>query len=494
MNTLQVIPTLQVAVNGAPLPQADLLGLERVMVRQQISQPARCELIFSGSLKLVPGNDLRLALENQPTPMFEGKITAVEYSYGPSREFEMRIRGYDPLHQLRQQQAPRAHTDLTVASLAADLAAGVGLSIQAEQAGPIWKYLIQHEQSDLEFLADLADRCGLYFAVHDGALQLFTLEGIGEVLPLTLYDSLLEATFELNADTACPAVYAEGWNVLQSDPQSATASTARSQRQNVVDSGGASVRTLLNQATEDLAQAEAVAQAELDWRVAQEIELWGITEGDPRLHPGAVIRVDGVDAPLAGNYVVMEAIHTIDAEKGYLVELSTHPPARRQPRPASVTAPGIVTQIEDPLNLGRVRVRLTTFSDVETDWIAVLSAGAGTGKGLIALPNVGDYVLVLLSREDPARGIVLGGLYGVDAPPDVGLENGARRRFTLRTSSGHQIQMDDAVPSLTIQDSRGSFITLAPDKVTLHSTADLDIGAPGRKVTIHGQSIDFNRS
>ena len=42
----------------------------------------------------------------------------------------------------------------------------------------------------------------------------------------------------------------------------------------------------------------------------------------------------------------------------------------------------------------------------------VLSVGAGSGKGLVACPDVDDQVLVLLLHGDPAQGIVLGGLYG----------------------------------------------------------------------------------
>ena len=47
----------------------------------------------------------------------------------------------------------------------------------------------------------------------------------------------------------------------------------------------------------------------------------------------------------------------------------------------------------------------------------VLTPGAGKGKGLIALPDVGDRVLILCSHQDPGQGIVLGGLYGMDGEP-----------------------------------------------------------------------------
>ena len=43
---------------------------------------------------------------------------------------------------------------------------------------------------------------------------------------------------------------------------------------------------------------------------------------------------------------------------------------------------------------------LATYGDLETGWIEVMSVGAGEGKGLVALPDEGDRVLVLLSHGD----------------------------------------------------------------------------------------------
>ena len=45
---------------------------------------------------------------------------------------------------------------------------------------------------------------------------------------------------------------------------------------------------------------------------------------------------------------------------------------------------------------------------IETDkFNVVMSATAGTNKGLIALPDVGDSILLLLSHNKLQRGVVL---------------------------------------------------------------------------------------
>lgn len=49
---------------------------------------------------------------------------------------------------------------------------------------------------------------------------------------------------------------------------------------------------------------------------------------------------------------------------------------------------------------------LPAYADLETEWMQVLSLGAGRGKGLMILPGVGDRVLVLLPDGEPGAGII----------------------------------------------------------------------------------------
>ena len=152
-----------------------------------------------------------------------------------------------------------------------------------------------------------------------------------------------------------------------------------------------------------------------------------------------------------------------------------------------------MTQIDDPAKLGRVRVSLPTYGNVETDWMGVLSAGAGAGKGFMTLPDIGDHVLVLFAHKDPGQGVVLGGLYGVQEPPDVGIDGGVVRRYTLLTPGGQRIRLDDGQQTIRLENSGGSYCELSPQKVRVHAAVDLEIEAPGQRVVIRGKNIDFER-
>lgn len=497
------LPRVTVEGDGAPLRAADAAALAQVVVRQALSAPAQCELTFVDpsadadiASAFLPGGALRLRLPEHDDALFEGEVTAVERVYEPDRGRVIHIRAYDRMHRLRKRGEPRIHLDVTPSALAADLAGSVGLSVDALADGPTEARLAQHRQSDLELLLEVTERNGLFMRVDGDVLRLMTLEGTGETVTLALGSSLVEASIETNGDPAVRNVSARGWDLARAEPHEATADAARTGRTAPAEVppdlvGGTGKRALLDERAPGDELARGLAQGELDLRVAGEVVLRGVALGDPRLRPGCAVDVSGVDAAVAGRHVLTSTRHTIARDIGYLTELSSEPPVPASRPYASAVTVGVVTSADDPDGLGRVQVELPSYGDLETGWIEVMSVGAGDGKGLVALPDEGDHVLVLLSHGDPSSGVVLGGLYGAGGPFDTGLEGGAIKRFSLKTSGGHLIKLDDEAKTLRVEDPAGSYVELAPDLVAVHAETDLLIEAPGRKVRIVASSVDF---
>jgi uncharacterized protein involved in type VI secretion and phage assembly len=507
MRQITNLSKVEVEIGGNPIAQSEAQALGEIHVRQRLSAPAQCELVFFDPSESFdnapappPGASLRVVANDQE--LFSGQVSAVEYGYGPEGERELRARAYDPLNRLRNRQPTRAHVLFTLADLAQEIVAGVGLRVEAVSAAerPVWKRVIQHRQSDLDLLIEIAERCGLYFAARGSSLHIFSMEGVGQAVPLALGDSLFEARIEINGNRACRTVSAKGWDPWHAEARSGQARRARSGRDVRAEAapnrvGGSGERTLTDVAAQDDRQAEAFAQAELDLCAAREVTLWGVAEGDARLRPGAPVNVQGVAASLAGQYVLTTVNHTIDSRRGFISEISTAPPAPRRQAEAvfagALSALGIVTKLDDPEKLGRVKVSLPAFGDVETDWMEVLSAGGGAGKGLLMIPDVGDRVLVLCARCDPAQGVVLGGLFGPKGLPDDVFGGGGVRRFSMRSAGGQVIRLDDSDRSLRLENSEGSFVELLPEKVRIHAATDLEIEAPGNAIVIRGAKVDF---
>ena len=506
MNSVDILAEPLVEVDGTSLAAEDGRTLTEIRVQQRLSHPTMCELTFvdpgealAEGHVLRPGSSLRVALTGHAEYLFEGEVTAMEFAYLPSRGREVRVRGFDALHRLRKRWQVRSHVQVSPKDLARELVADLGLSVSAAEPGPLRQILIQQNQSDLDLLLDETEFCGLYLALRGKTLHLCTLDGIGDPAPLELGDSLLEAHFEVNADPACRSVAVACWNPSRAEHHKGRASTARTGRQVAAEAppsrfGAIGEILVSDEVGPDSRYAQAIAQAELDRRAASEVILWGTAQGDPRLRPASRVSVSGVTGQFSGRYVLTGVTHLIDRRLGYVSEITT---SLAPPRPrgrSTLATKGIVTRVNDPDKLGRLRVSLPTYGDVETDWMEMLSIGAGSGKGLVISPEVGDQVLVLLMHQDPAHGVVLGGLYGIEGPPDPGLEDGAVRRYTLLTGKGQKMLLDDSGKVIRFENSEGSYVELSPKKVRIHAATDLDLEAPGHSIVISGRSIDFQKA
>jgi phage baseplate assembly protein gpV len=479
------LPQVIVQAGGQRLSQDELRGLDEVRVQQRLSMPSLCELSFfdlpgtpNAADDLAPGVSLWVGTRQAPdTPLFVGDITAVEHTYSPSGAHEVHVRGYDRLHQLRQQHQLRTFARATLVEVARQVAREYGLRIEAARSGLSWPLLIQHQQSDLELLVEISALGGLHLTLRGDILHLITLDGIGAPLPLRLSENLLEARLEMNNDLSRHLVTASGW-----DPLRAAFQTRIEAERNGLFNGrtaarqvGPGIRSahhLVNEGTADEDHARALAQAEMDFRRTRETTLWGVACGDPVLRPGTPVEVTGTLPSLAGRYVLTEVTHLVNNRLGFVSEISSLPPAPRQ-RARGVTASvGVVSDVHDPDEYGRVKVRLPAYGDVETDWMGVLTPGAGPHKGLVIPPANGDTVLVLLVHEDPGQGIVLGGLYGARKVPDSGINLlGQVRRYTWSTPGGQRVQLDDSGDTIHLENGAGSYIKLDGDKVVIAGKA-----------------------
>jgi phage protein D len=495
----EVAPKLLVKVNGRLLSQAALTGLTWLRVEQRLALPTQCEMHFRAppgplqtAQELALGDKLWIGLEDASPALFVGDVTAVEHVYGPDNVRQILVRGYDALHRLRKRQQIRVFENVTLRELAQRLVGAVGLGVTLAHSTLAWERLYQYRQNDLELLSELAAQDGLYLTLRDEQVHLITLAGDGAPQKLELGRNLFEVTIEANADGAAERVVATGWDPALAQAHQGSAARERSGRRVktrvAVDvMGGQGERYLVNAHAPDQKHVQALAQAALDQRKAGDVTLWGAAQGDPALQPGALIQVSGVAADLAGQYVITQATHTLETGgvSSYQTTLSTAPPELPRRDEADVTTYGVVSNIADPQGLGRVRAALPAYNDVETNWMAVVTPGAGSRKGFFMLPDRGDKVLVVLACGNPGQGIVVGGLYGLLKPPDDGIFLGqaggavglaAVKRHTWLTPGGQRIQLNDVGNVIRLENDSGACIELS-----------------GGNVAIVGNRIDFRR-
>ncbi len=492
---------LRVRLDGAALDPA--LGRYAVsaFVRQALNTPAMAELVFAdpptdavANLRL--GVGLTFAVDDTGD-LFEGEITAVEFQQDAAQGRVVRLRALDKLHRARLRQRARAMTDVTVANVASEMAGDLGLDFRCAEHSTTRALIVQHDQNDLDLVVDLARDAGLYLVLEGRELRLISLAGDGDPIPLRMRREIIQARATAGADSLRPWTGAQSWDPSRAVAANARAGLARQDAEELRDGGLTAFpdlggRTLFNRLAADAAEAESLAQADLDRAVARAVLLDAVVEGDPRLRPGRPVNLEGVGDLVDGRCVITSAVHRFEEARGYVVEISTEPPARPDRPRTPVFTLGRVTDADDPSGLARVRARLPVLGDVETGWMSVLLPGAGAEKGVAILPEPDDDVLVVFPDGDPARGLVLGGLYGERVAPGVrGAGTAGARAFTVRTPGGQVLTLGSVDALARLETRAGGLFEFGPGGSRLRASGDLVIEAPGRRLTIRAAAVAF---
>jgi len=146
---------------------------------------------------------------------------------------------------------------------------------------------------------------------------------------------------------------------------------------------------------------------------------------------------------------------------------------------------GIVTNNNDPENLGRIKVKFPWLSEEdESPWARLLTPMAGKNRGFYFLPEINDEVLVAFEQGDMAFPYILGALWNAqDLPPEKN-KDGKNNIRTIKSRSGHKITLDDTdgQEKIIIEDKTGKnqiLINSQDNTINITSEKDLAIVAKG---------------
>jgi phage protein D len=402
-------------------------------------------------------------VRDDPTarPLVEGEVTALEGLYGEGHPYTV-VRGASLDHRLQRVRRTRTLLNIKDSDLARQVASAAGIpagTIDATTAThPV---LGQDNQTDWQLLRERAEEDGFEVGVAEGKLyfRAASTASTGTKVKVTAGENLLAFGPRVSTAGLVPEVEVRAWDpvnakavavkkpvaasgvsigagdpvaaarkFLKAGPPAAAATNADlgpapSQQARIVFDRALTIDGNSTQAVTDtagaLAEHAASGFAEAD----------GEMLGDARVVAGAVLDVDGVPAEFAGTWTVSRARHVFDHNHGggYRTEFVVSGRQDRSllsltgtgggtgggndagPSRVAGVVGGIVTDIDDPLGLARVKVALPWLSpDYESTWAPVAQLTAGKDTGAMFLPAVGDQVLVSFEFGDLRRPYVIG--------------------------------------------------------------------------------------
>ncbi|MEM7062115.1 MAG: VgrG-related protein [Cyanobacteria bacterium P01_B01_bin.77] len=403
--------------------------------------------------------------DNESDYLFQGEITALETQFTEQTQAPIVIRGYDLSHRLHRGYHNRSFQNMTDSDVVEKIADEVGIKLdQLDDSGEPHDYLFQENQTNMAFLRHRASRNGFELFVRDGKLN-FRNPKADDTLELTWLEDVRSFQVRVTSSEQVKSVEVRGWDYTTKKPIIATADQEQLLTQ--IDSSeesGTKVsqsfdkpsdpqKIVVDQPVFKRKEADILAQAVCDEISGQFVMGDAMAEGNPDIRPGRTVKFKEL-GPYSGEYYVTETRHTY-INRVYDTEFSVRglrggdladrlTPASPL-KPGQTLLVGIVTDNEDPDDLGRVKVKFPTLTeDHNSNWARVVSMGAGDSRGYDCLPEINDEVLVAFEHGDIHRPYILGGVWnGEDAPPNTvgkNVQDGKVRLRTIQTRTGHKIQ------------------------------------------------------
>ena len=463
-----------------------------------------------------------------------GEITALEPEFDQHKP-TLTVRGYDRSHRLYRGHKTRTFLNQTDSDIASQIAREAGLSADVEATSEQHTYVIQDNQTNMDFLRSRAARIGYSIAVDQRKLRFRRAEVSPPSAPAQEWGlSLRSFRVRLTAIAQPNDVQVRGWDpkmkraIVGKATQAAKPSQigdGKTGGEAAQPFGAQATVTVTNQPVRTQGEADHLAQATLDEMSGGYLAAEGVCNGEAALKAGTLVEITGVGTRLGGKYFVTATRHDYTPRGGYVTTFTV---SGRRPRNmvAAVNGHhsrhriegvvvGIVTNVNDPDKMGRVKVKFPWLDDSqESDWARLVGTGAGKERGTMIVPEVDDEVLVAFEHGDISQPYIIGGLWNSkDKPPVNAVEGGKVTHRAIKTRLGHTLEFkDDGGPGFIQIKSAGghtinindtdkyvriktqSHTILLDDQgkaVKIESAGDVEIKGPGGKLTISSSGVQL---
>ena len=216
-------------------------------------------------------------------------------------------------------------------------------------------------------------------------------------------------------------------------------------------------------------------------------------------------RIGSVANASMGEFLVIEVTHEVGDDRFYgnsfraIPSVARSLPVRDVGRSVAETQVARVIGNADPDGKGRVQVQMNwQTGNMRTGWIRVMTPDGGgsesvpTNRGFVFIPEVDDHVLVGFRHGDPNRPYIMGSLFNGRTGVGGFAENHLK---SIRTRSGHVIELDDAPSSLgiTIKDNKGNSVHIdsAEDSIVVNAEKDITFNA-AETFTVNAKNMKLN--
>ncbi|HKX29304.1 MAG TPA: hypothetical protein VJ302_16530 [Blastocatellia bacterium] len=344
-----LVPTVEIKINSALLPIEVMAFVVGVTIDDDVELPGMFSIELSGGnapaqalswiddQRFAVGGavEIKLGYTSETEVIFSGEITGLEPEFVFDRLPSLTVRGYDRRHRLQRGRKTRTFTGQKDSDLAARIAREAGLTAEVKDSRVTHDYVLQANQTDLEFLWERARRIEYEVVVVDKTLFFRPVANAeGAALTLSPENELLEFYPRLTSMGQVSEVAVRSWSVSEKQEIVGKARTGdevstmggqKSGGQIAQGAFGAAAELVGAQPVMTQAEADQLAKARLNRFALDLIAGEGVCYGRTDLRVGKVIKIEGVGQRFSGQYYVTGTVHRYTLQRGY----QTHFAVRR---------------------------------------------------------------------------------------------------------------------------------------------------------------------
>ncbi|MBS1643798.1 MAG: hypothetical protein JST36_02060 [Bacteroidetes bacterium] len=520
--------SVEITINGKKISP-----FSRLSLRQQFNEHHYFELHFNydvleakGAVTLdkskdflgkainISFNDLK---KSKKETVFKGLVTDIRISNTLDSPGDLIFSGYSPTILLENSESNNSFLESTLSAIVRSVSAAVPTNDLNVSVSPVKKnalpYCVQYHESNFKFLRRIAAEYGEHF-FYDGSKLNFgkpsqapqvALQYPNDISDLDLQVKLGPVDFEhvgyLSKSHKTLSIASSGQDVAGLDANGKYALNTS--------------KSLFKSKTTSLSPRKFLEAKELDESVkmiksttAGGFVVVEATSDSPEIALGATVAIKANDTDY-GKFTVISVNHTTDGFGNYSNHFEGIPstiavvPNPYIQKPIAESQLAVVTNVKDPDNLGRVKVRLLWTENLETPFIRVLVPHSGTygsgekTRGFFFTPEVNDMVMVGFSQNDPERPFVMGSLpHGkmIDSS-----KNSDNQTKSISTRSGNIITFTDKdnakEQEINIQTDKQNYISInlknSDGTIKIYSSKAIEVNSQETIVVKAAKSIEM---
>jgi phage protein D len=340
-----LVPEVKLRINGSDLSNDAKADLVSVTVLEDVNAAGMfmISLLNWDSLEMrvtwiddkqfQEGNSVEIDmgyLDNMET-LFKGEITGLEPEFPSDQSPLLTVTGYDRRHRLMGRRKTRTFLNMKDSDIVNQIAGDWSLRPEVDDTRVTLDYVLQHNQTDFEFVQDRARRIGYEMVVTDTTLHFRRRKNNGSaVLTLNREVELLDFSARLTTMGQVEEVRVQGWNAKDKKEVVAKSKIGDEHQMGGSASGPAATRRAFSGTggtgvdTPVLSQAEAdqLAQGWFGEMALSYVEGYGTCIGEPELRAGTLVQIEGLGRRFSGSYYVTSTEHRYRPKVGYRTAFS----------------------------------------------------------------------------------------------------------------------------------------------------------------------------